>query len=353
MRKNPCHYLFLYSRLPGYFYRCVQYLLQNSPEGSKAWIVCYMPDPNAPYRFDEPDGSIQITDRESLKGRDVESWQPDLIYMAGWGDKKYNHIAQTWNRRVPVIIGMDNPWKGTFKQRLATIFASFYLKKRASYLWIPGYPQYELARKIGFRTNHILFDLYCADVDKWKRPGPVSRKRILFAGRMVPYKRPDWLAEAFIKLIQLHPELSDWELLMIGNGPLWDSLESKYGSLKQVMLKSFVQPVELIGYYHESSIFCLPSFSEHWGVAVQEAAAAGLPLLLSDTCGAASAFLINGYNGFVFKSTDKDNFYQRLYGMMSLEMEELQVMGSRSESLARRITHDQWSGTLKSVLDGQ
>jgi glycosyltransferase involved in cell wall biosynthesis len=247
---------------------------------------------------------------------------------------------------------MDNPWKGTAKQKLACLIAPFYLKNKATHLWVAGYPQYEYARRMGFPANRIIHDLYCADTAKFRKLLPGFRKRIVFVGRMVEYKRPGWLLGAFTELLANYPELQDWELLMIGNGPLQQALQNKYTGVKQVSFLSFVQPDELVQHYHQSSVFCMPSLYEHWGVVVQEAAAAELALLLSDTCGAASTFLINGFNGFVFDSDNKDDFRQKLYTLMKMEQAKLQQMGKRSAVLSERITHDSWCGNLKSVLNG-
>lgn len=345
-------YLFLYTRLPEYFFRCVEYLIKNSPAGSEVRIVCYPQNADAPYRYEDVPDTIRILEKKDLT-MVLNNWQPDVIYIAGWGDNAYNQFARKWIKEIPVIIGMDNPWKGTHKQRLAALAASFFLKNRATHLWVTGYPQYEYARRIGFPANRILHDLYCADTVKFRKIERAFQKRIVFVGRMVGYKRPDWLLETFADILIHYPELQEWELLMIGNGPLQQKWQNKYANIKQILFEPFVQPADLVRYYHRSSIFCMPSLFEHWGVVVQEAAAAGLVLLLSDTCGAASTFLINGYNGLIFGSDSKDDLKQKLYRLMNTAPFELQQMGKRSETLSQRITHDTWVGNLKSVLNGR
>ena len=51
--------------------------------------------------------------------------------------------------------------------------------------------------------------------------------------------------------------------------------------------------------YVDADVFALLSRHEPWGVAVNEAAASGLPLLLSDRVGAAADLLRDGENGFL------------------------------------------------------
>lgn len=344
-------YLFLYTRLPDYFLRCVQYLMETSPAGSEAIIVYYPRDINAPYQYDNLPGNIRILEKKELNSLENRSF--DLIYIAGWGDKIYNRFTHQWKGKIPVIIGMDNPWKGTLKQRFATLIASLLVKNKASHLWVTGYPQYEFARRIGFPANRILHDLYCADTRKFIKHEPSFRKRIVYVGRLVAYKHPDWLLKSFSELLDSNQELGDWELLMIGSGPMLEDLQGKYKKFDQIVFQSFVQPKDIVQYYHQSSIFCLPSLNEHWGVVIQEAAAAGLALLLSDTCGAASTFLINGYNGLSFASNNNADLKNKLLRLMTTDQQVLQEMGKRSIELSHKINYESWCGNLRSVFYGE
>ena len=56
--------------------------------------------------------------------------------------------------------------------------------------------------------------------------------------------------------------------------------------------------------YAAADIFALLSPRETWGVVVNEAAASGLPLVLSDRVGAAYDLLRDGENGFLISSED-------------------------------------------------
>ena len=62
-----------------------------------------------------------------------------------------------------------------------------------------------------------------------------------------------------------------------------------------------MQPEDLVRVIKNVGFFVLPSNFEPWGVVVHEFCAAGLPMLLSETVGSSSSFLINGHNGFLFK----------------------------------------------------
>lgn len=353
LSKQPLRYLFLYTRLPDYFLQCIVQLLKTSHPDAKAWIVSYEADKDAPYTIDDPTGQITFLQRSTFNQRIVdESIEPNIIYMAGWGDKLYNSIAKTKRNDIPIVMGMDNPWKGNYRQYLACLLSRFFVRKICTHMWVTGVPQYEYARRLGFAPSRIIRGLYCAKAEP--RTDTVTNlynhRRILFVGRLVAYKHPDWLLTAFTEIISYKPELDNWKVAIIGQGPLKDELKHKYKEYPQVEFFDFLQPEEVKKAYLQADFFCFPSHGEHWGVVVQEAAAAGLPLLLSDSCGAASEFLVDGYNGYQFKSNHYEDFKKKLYLLMTAESSDLQQMGKASETLSNRITHESWVASLNSLL---
>lgn len=349
---KPLHFLFLYTRLPDYFLQCIRHLLTTCPPGSKAWMVHYDADKDAPYRHEQANKDIVFINKSDFDESLIESQiKPDIIYITGWGDKQYRQITQNLRQKVPVVMGIDNPWLGTWKQRIACFLAPFMVKNICTTVWVAGIPQYEFARRLGFTTDQIIKGLYCADLQPLlKQEKPDFPKRIVFTGRLVAYKRPDWLLRAFLEILQQHPELADWKLTIIGTGPLIEELQTQSKANTQIEFVDFLPPAEVRKQYSRAAVFCLPSHHEHWGVVVQEAAAAGLPLLLSNNCGAASAFLIHGHNGFLFNSNDYHDFREKLAGLMKKNETELQEMGKASRLLAGRITHETWAASFKSVI---
>src|SRR5690606_609012 len=110
-----------YARLSDYFVGCVQRLIKESAFGSKAVIVCYPKNTDAPYQTEVNGEGIEVLARNSLSGLDVSALKPDIVYISGWADKDYNRLATSFVGRVPVVMGLDNPWKGTVKQKLASL----------------------------------------------------------------------------------------------------------------------------------------------------------------------------------------------------------------------------------------
>ena len=85
--------------------------------------------------------------------------------------------------------------------------------------------------------------------------------------------------------------------------------------------------------YVAADVFALLSRHEPWGVVVNEAAACGLPLVLSDRVGAAPDLLRDGENGFLVPVDDAPAAADALRKLG--DAEERRRMGARSAEIAR------------------
>jgi glycosyltransferase involved in cell wall biosynthesis len=86
--------------------------------------------------------------------------------------------------------------------------------------------------------------------------------------------------------------------------------------------------------YAAADVFALLSQREPWAVVVNEAAACGLPLVLSDRVGAAHDLLWNGENGFLVPAGDVDAASDALR-RLATDPELRAAQGARSRELAR------------------
>jgi glycosyltransferase involved in cell wall biosynthesis len=115
--------------------------------------------------------------------------------------------------------------------------------------------------------------------------------------------------------------------------------------------RGFVQPDTLPSLMGEAGAFVLPSREEPWGVVVEEAAAAGLPLICSDACGSAVHLLKDRYNGFLVQSDRADHLARRLVTISMLSDEDRREMGARSHELSKQYTPARWADTLISGIN--
>jgi len=121
---------------------------------------------------------------------------------------------------------------------------------------------------------------------------------ILFSGQMIARKGVDLLIDAFAQVAPEYPEL---RLKLLGGGPEREAFAARVpGALKdRVRFLGHREPGELPEIFAEADIFCLPSRHDGWGVVVNEALGAGLPLVISDAVGAGHDLVEPGGNGIV------------------------------------------------------
>lgn len=121
---------------------------------------------------------------------------------------------------------------------------------------------------------------------------PVERPIVICVARLAPEKGLDTLVRA-ASLARSRPVL-----LVVGEGPEQSSLEAQSALLGvEARFVGDLPWAQISEAYAAADIFALLSRHEPWGVVVTEAAASGLPLVLSDQIGAGFDLLRPGENG--------------------------------------------------------
>ena len=115
----------------------------------------------------------------------------------------------------------------------------------------------------------------------------------LVSARFIQCKNLDGLLRAYAQYRRRfdHGDRSHapWRLVIVGDGPERGALEHLVNSriIQGVSFPGFIQIEKLPIYYGLASAFILPSHKDTWGLVVNEAMAAGLPVLVSNQCGCA------------------------------------------------------------------
>ena len=129
------------------------------------------------------------------------------------------------------------------------------------------------------------------------RQGPI---RILFLGYLRAHKNIESLITAFI-----HTASGKEELLIAGLGPDIATLQALAAGRPDVRFVGYVEGEEKAALLRETDLLVVPSFSEPWGLVVNEALFYGVPVLVSRY--AASSILIeHGHSGLVFNPASDD-----------------------------------------------
>ncbi len=344
--------LFLYTEVAGYFLASAQMLY--SEHDYQIHIVTRPNHPEAPYVFPEQEGTT-FYQRNDMSAEDIyhlyERLNPKFVYISGWGDKTYMNVARRIQKKIPVICSCDNQWKGNFRQIVGGLVRRSYLHRRFTHIFIAGTYQYPLAVHLGFKKRQVLLGMNTADLPIFHKAYhdylPVKAKNyphnFLYVGRFVEIKGLSELVESFMEISNEVP--NDWTLTLVGTGPL----KKKLPAHPQIIYKDFLQQEELPELVKDSGCFVLPSRVEPWGVVLHEFAAAGLPLISSNVCGAATAFVRPGHNGYLLEPNSKTSIKNTLLNVIQKEDSELLLMGERSYLLSFHITKESWATTLLSA----
>ena len=126
---------------------------------------------------------------------------------------------------------------------------------------------------------------------------------VLFAGKLTRGKRADDLLSA---AATLQAEGVALQLLIVGSGEMGAELESRARELaiRDVSFAGFVNQRQLPRIFGAADVFVLPAEGEAWGLVVNEAMCAGLPIIVASEVGCAPDLVPDGANGRVVPPGD-------------------------------------------------
>ena len=127
---------------------------------------------------------------------------------------------------------------------------------------------------------------------------------ILYVGSLSERKGVLELLEIFATV---QSQIREAKLVIVGDGPLRASVRERIHLLalhESVEMAGFVPPDDLGKYYGRARLFLFPSHEDTFGVVIAEAAAHGLPLVVSRYAGASDEFVRQGENGFIVDPKD-------------------------------------------------
>ena len=139
--------------------------------------------------------------------------------------------------------------------------------------------------------------------DRCKEAIGLNGKVILFVGRLIPIKNLHNLLYAFKKM---QSAVEDTKLLIVGDGVLKGELmrtAQKLGLNEKVIFTGAIDYEKIPTYYNAADVFVLPSIFESFPLVALEAAACGVPIVIST---GAKAFVEDFGKNFIF-TVDPNN----------------------------------------------
>jgi glycosyltransferase involved in cell wall biosynthesis len=245
----------------------------------------------------------------------LRSLRPDVVVVNGWGprDAILAHFWCRWNRKPRVLVS-ESLDRGADRSALMEFIKREIIRGVGSAL-VAGAPQRRYAQALG--VDPAAIRLGCAVVDnahfgraRSLRTG--SGRRVLTVARWSPEKNLLAAARAFHEFARHRPGTEQWVWTLAGYGPLARELEELAegcaGHIRLIGAKSYA---EMPAVFAEADLYWQPSVREPWGLVVNEAMAAGLPVLVSKYCGCHEDLVVAGI-GWVFDPDAESAMVQAL-----------------------------------------
>ena len=137
---------------------------------------------------------------------------------------------------------------------------------------------------------------------------------------------------------------------MVGNGPLEPELRRQAAGAPNIFFAPFQNQTQMPRTYAAADLLVLPSESESWGLAVNEAMCLGLPIIVSHHVGCAQDLVHSGRNGLVFPAGDVEALTRALREACS-DPERLQRWGEASRAIIQNYSYEQTTKGLLAALN--
>jgi glycosyltransferase involved in cell wall biosynthesis len=236
-------------------------------------------------------------------GRALSRTRPDVVIVGGWNQPAFWR-AFLWARRTrtPLVLWVESTARDARSGAPPLEAAKRFAVRSAAAFLVPGRAAAGYVESLGVGPERIAIAPNAVDLSVFRGVVEQERSRrdeiraergldgcvFLCVSRLSPEKGVDLLARAFHQI--------EGQLVLVGDGP--DRERVRAAAPPSTRLLGHVDREELPSWYAAADCFVMPSRSETWGMAMNEAAAAGLPLLASEAPGAAYDLIDEGVNGF-------------------------------------------------------
>jgi glycosyltransferase involved in cell wall biosynthesis len=293
--------------------------------------------------------------------------RPNAVAICGYA-RPESLAALTWagSCRRPAILmsetqAIDHPrvwWKEAIKRRRVRRFAAALVggPRHRDYLVHLGMP----ANRIVLGYNAVDHDAFARRAealraDPTARAGLPEAPYFIAVSRFVPEKNLTALVRAFSTYRRATTSAPRWDLVLCGGGPAEAEVEAAVAGSRHsssIHRPGFLQTEELTRWLTFASGFVHPSLMEPWGLVVNEAAACGLPLLVSERAGCAETLvpMPPGTTGRRFNPLDREEIGWCLDWLASLPEDKRLAMGRRAAEVASHWGPDSFAEGLLDAL---
>jgi GalNAc-alpha-(1->4)-GalNAc-alpha-(1->3)-diNAcBac-PP-undecaprenol alpha-1,4-N-acetyl-D-galactosaminyltransferase len=284
--------------------------------------------------------------RVTMLRSEIIASQPDVVISFMNAVNVYNILA-CWNLNIPTIV-CEHTYPGASD---ANKIWQFIMKRSYRYadlvtvLTQNAVPFYPVAQ--GYRTivmpNPVLTPSAVVATERLL-PAP----SLIAIGRLAPCKGFDLLLRAFH---QIHHQYPDWQLTILGEGPMRSELEDLRAQLQltdRVHFPGLVTNVR--DYLHQADLFVLSSRIEGFPMALCEAMACGLPVIATNCLSGPSDIITDGVDGVLVTTEDVPALASGLAALMS-DPTKRQQLAHNAPNVLDRFGLEQVMGMWQDAID--
>ncbi|MBW4575257.1 MAG: glycosyltransferase family 4 protein [Aphanothece sp. CMT-3BRIN-NPC111] len=301
----------------------------------------------------------------------LDALQPDVVAIPGWGFP-VSRTAVSWCQRhqVPAILMSESKWDDEKRQWWKEKLKSWLYARKYGAALVGGELHRDYLAKLGFPGDRIFLGYNAVDNDYFTaraevaRQDPVAarlrnpsiplRPYFIVVTRLLERKNVYCFVEAFAAYRQQVGDEQGWDLVICGSGAEEPSirkiiLEKELNNC--VHLPGFITYQAIGDWFGLANAFVHPALVEQWGLVVNEACAAGLPILCSRTVGAGYELVSEGHNGLLFDPESRQDMTRALLAMHQLDSDSRTKMGQLSQIIVANYSPNQFADGLLKAID--
>jgi 1,2-diacylglycerol 3-alpha-glucosyltransferase len=270
----------------------------------------------------------------------INGWAaPEALVALGWCQKRHRAAFLMSETHQPSRVW----WKEAVKRWRVKRFDAALVGGRwhGDYLASLGFPRDKIFAGYDSVDNRHFAQFRhasSASLEELRKQKGLPHTYFFANTRFVPRKNIDGLLRAYASYRgRNEPGKQPWDLVISGSGDMedhWRDLAKQLGIAESVHWPGFLQYDALPIYYALAGAFVHPAHQEAWGLVVNEAAAAGLPLIVADTAGASCELVHEGENGFLVRPACPHSIAAALCRITQLSPAERRQFGEASRRLA-------------------
>jgi glycosyltransferase involved in cell wall biosynthesis len=279
--------------------------------------------------------------------RDTIGWlkrlQPDAIVSEQFGCRSLlSGLYKTFRRRVPLVYLVSLSEHTEQGRGLMRRVLRKWLARKADCVGVNGSSGERYLHELGVprdRTSIVPYTMVPGVFDQVRptRP-PESAHRLLYSGQFIELKGLVQFTTALSRWAAEHPHRRV-EFNLVGYGPerqaIADVETPTNLSLRFLGKRSFHELGEVYG---QHGVLVLPTLSDEWGMVVNEAMTAGMPVLGSRYSQAVTELCVEGETGWTFRPDHDDELVDAIDATLNTSVDRLNEMRSACREKVAPIT---------------